>query len=183
MQQKKDLTKRLIAESFKELVKRKSFEKLTIKMISDEAGIIRPTFYNYYRDKYDVMEYLMQTEIIDGALEACEKLGVESGVLYIVERLMEDKPYYEKVFLITGQNSFEEVLKEKLVMYIQGYMVEYGGTDKWPDNPALTPYVVASCEASAFISYLKFWLYTRQEATPEEIVSAYSYIRRGVLRK
>ena len=36
-------------EKFKELVAKKGFEKLTIKMITDAAGVIRPTFYNYFQ--------------------------------------------------------------------------------------------------------------------------------------
>ena len=34
-----------------------SFDKITIKMITDQAGVIRPTFYNYFQDKYEVMEW------------------------------------------------------------------------------------------------------------------------------
>ena len=49
------MTKALLGKKFKELVVKKSFDKITIKMITDEAGVIRPTFYNYFRDKYEVM--------------------------------------------------------------------------------------------------------------------------------
>ena len=48
MEQRKDLTKSLIAESFKELMMKYPFEKITIKMITDHCGIIRPTFYNHF---------------------------------------------------------------------------------------------------------------------------------------
>ena len=55
-------TKKILAESFKKhLLKR--FEKITIKMITDDAGVIRPTFYNYYRDKYEVFEYILDEEL------------------------------------------------------------------------------------------------------------------------
>ncbi|MFR2126553.1 MAG: TetR/AcrR family transcriptional regulator, partial [Dorea sp.] len=51
MERKSELTKALLGEKFKELVAKKGFEKLTIKMITDAAGVIRPTFYNYFQDK------------------------------------------------------------------------------------------------------------------------------------
>ena len=35
----------LLAESFKELAKKHPIEKITIKEITDLAGVIRPTFY------------------------------------------------------------------------------------------------------------------------------------------
>lgn len=56
MERKGEMTKLLLGESFKELMQKKPFEKITIKMITDAAGVIRPTFYNYFQDKYDVME-------------------------------------------------------------------------------------------------------------------------------
>ena len=57
MERKSELTKALLGEKFKELVAKKGFEKLTIKMITDAAGVIRPTFYNYFQDKYEVMVF------------------------------------------------------------------------------------------------------------------------------
>ena len=61
--EKRELTKILLAESFKELLIKGSFDKITIKMITDQAGVIRPTFYNYFQDKYEVMEWLLETEV------------------------------------------------------------------------------------------------------------------------
>ena len=56
MEQIKELTKRLIANSFKELLLQNSFEKITIKMITDHANVIRPTdtlsdmFTSFYKE-------------------------------------------------------------------------------------------------------------------------------------
>ena len=48
--ERKKMTKALIGESLKVLMRNHPFEKITIKMITDEAGVIRPTFYNYFCD-------------------------------------------------------------------------------------------------------------------------------------
>lgn len=42
--ERKKMTKALIGESLKVLMRNHPFEKITIKMITDEAGVIRPTF-------------------------------------------------------------------------------------------------------------------------------------------
>ena len=44
---------RLLAESFKELACTTPIDKITIKEITDKAGVIRPTFYNHFQDKYE----------------------------------------------------------------------------------------------------------------------------------
>ena len=41
----------ILAESLKELSKTRPIEKITIKEITDKAGVIRPTFYNHFQDK------------------------------------------------------------------------------------------------------------------------------------
>ena len=43
-------TEIMLAESFKELVLRQPIEKITIKEITEKAGVIRPTFYNHFQD-------------------------------------------------------------------------------------------------------------------------------------
>ena len=40
-----------LAESLKDLVQRVPFEKITIKQITEGAGVIHGTFYNHFQDK------------------------------------------------------------------------------------------------------------------------------------
>ena len=80
MEQIKELTKRLIANSFKELLLQNSFEKITIKMITDHANVIRPTFYNHFHDKYELLEWISRDEVLDEA-EIFEREGkIEEGI-------------------------------------------------------------------------------------------------------
>lgn len=78
MERKSELTKALLGEKFKELVAKKGFEKLTIKMITDAAGVIRPTFYNYFQDKYEVMEWLLWEDVFKEVSELMEQEHVRS---------------------------------------------------------------------------------------------------------
>lgn len=58
----------LLAESFKELACQQPIEKITIKAVTDKAGVIRPTFYNHFQDKYELLEWIIQTQIIEPIL-------------------------------------------------------------------------------------------------------------------
>ena len=55
----------LLAESFKELACRQPIEKITIKAVTDRAGVIRPTFYNHFQDKYELLEWIIRTQILE----------------------------------------------------------------------------------------------------------------------
>ena len=50
-------TKEDILRAFNSLIEATDFDKITVQMIIDEAGIGRTTFYRYFKDKYDVMNY------------------------------------------------------------------------------------------------------------------------------
>lgn len=53
----KDLTKDHILHSFNCLLREHQFEDITVKMIMEDSGVSKSTFYRHYMDKYDVMNY------------------------------------------------------------------------------------------------------------------------------
>jgi len=55
---RRQTTKELLGESFRELAKWKPVNKITIANITDNCGMTQPTFYNHFRDKYDLMTWL-----------------------------------------------------------------------------------------------------------------------------
>lgn len=119
MERKGEVTKHQLAESFKELMLKGSFDKITIRMITEQAGVIRPTFYNYFQDKYEVMEWLLEEEVFRPVCEMVDE-GMEREAIYLLFRRMEkDQPYYQKAFEVTGQNGFEEILSGKIRKLIQ----------------------------------------------------------------
>ena len=49
MESKKEITKNLLANSFKKLILDIPFKNITIKMITDKSKVIRPTFYHHFK--------------------------------------------------------------------------------------------------------------------------------------
>ena len=56
------LTKKAIKNSFMELLKTKSLDKVTVKDIVESCEINRNTFYYYYSDIYELLEDVFQDE-------------------------------------------------------------------------------------------------------------------------
>ena len=54
----------MLADSLKELALSRSLEKITIKEITDKAGVIRPTFYNHCQDKYELLEWIINKDLL-----------------------------------------------------------------------------------------------------------------------
>ena len=59
----KQTTKDLLADSLKELCKTKSADKITIKELTKNCGLTSPTFYNHFRDKYELMAWIYNKEV------------------------------------------------------------------------------------------------------------------------
>ena len=157
MERKRELTKILLAESFKELLIKGSFDKITIKMITDQAGVIRPTFYNYFQDKYEVMEWLLWEDVFKEVSELMEQeRGMESLKL-LFRKFEEDKTYYEKVFEVTGQNSFEEMLYGQ-IFNMEEILVKHHPLKHLSNMPHVDEKVFLEFHAISLVNGLEYWL-------------------------
>ena len=114
MNNKKDVHVAL-QESFKKLILKHNFDKITIKMITDDAGLIRPTFYNHYADKYEVLEEIFYNDIFKGSKMLIENKMPYEAIYYMFSRIESNKKFYLQAIKITGQNSFEEIINNNLI--------------------------------------------------------------------
>ena len=63
----------MLADSFKVLALKMPIDKITIKEITDGAGVIRPTFYNHFRDKYELLEWMIHREILEPVIPLMQR--------------------------------------------------------------------------------------------------------------
>ena len=110
MEGKRDLTKELLADCFRELMMKVPFSKITIRMITDRAGLIRPTFYKHFQDKYEIMEWIFAQEIIAKVDPFRFTNRRMEGVEMLLSCLEKDKAFYKKAYQIDGPNSFRNIL-------------------------------------------------------------------------
>ena len=88
-------TKGKMAEAFKDLVCRKSFQKITISDITKKSAMTRENFYYHFRDKYDIMRWIFETEIVS-ALPPKEE-PFEKWMESLFENTEKDYKYYRKL--------------------------------------------------------------------------------------
>ena len=124
MQQKREV-KVLLSESFKELVLEKPVEKITIKQITDRAGVIRVTFYNHFQDKYELLEWICREEVINPCRILLQNNMQREAVTFIFTALLKNKGFYSHVAHTTGQNSFESIMRKCFSEMITDYLKEH----------------------------------------------------------
>ena len=177
MEQIKELTKRLIANSFKELLQQMPFEKITIKTITDHANVIRPTFYNHFHDKYELVEWIVQEEILKAAALKLDSGEGDEAVRIILTGFYEDREYYRKAFDIIGQNGFEATLAERLKEIIEK---AYSHKKAAKDSPVSAGLAVRYY-VSGIITVIRYALFEAGESTIEEVINMYTYLMKHTI--
>ena len=170
------MTKALLGEKFKKLVIEKSFEKITIKMITDEAGVIRPTFYNYFQDKYEVMEWLLWEDVFKSVTELVN-MDMDKEALKMLFRKFEiDKEYDEKVFTISGQNSFEEMLYNQIYDLAKRMLAEH--PVKIEDrSQIINEEIFTKFQAITLMNGIKSWiLYSGNQISADDALKFYEFL-------
>lgn len=112
MEKNKDASQ-LIVDSFKQLIMDYSFDKITIKMITNRANLARPTFYTHFADKHAIIEEILETELFNHLYILIENDMHESLLKMIFSYFSKNRPLYKNLFKVKGQNSFEDILQEK----------------------------------------------------------------------
>ncbi|EKY29111.1 TetR/AcrR family transcriptional regulator C-terminal domain-containing protein [Clostridium celatum] len=125
MNNKKEDVHLALIESFKKLILKQSFDKITIKMITDGAGLIRPTFYNHFADKYEVLEEICYEDLFKGSEMLIENRMPYEAIQYMFSRIENNKEFYEQAIKVTGQNSFEEIINNNLIHMFKVLLKQY----------------------------------------------------------
>lgn len=175
MERKGEMTKALLGQKFKELVVKKSFDKITIKMITDEAGVIRPTFYNYFQDKYEVMEWLLWEDIFKSATELVKMNMGRSALEMIFKKFAAEKEYYARVFEVKGQNSFEDMLYHSICELV--YVIVEQNPVHIKEGEIISKETFLQYEAMTLVNGIKYWILRhRNEISAEEAVKFYEFL-------
>lgn len=101
-------TQELLADSLQELAKSKAITKITVKEIAANCELSTATFYNHFKDKYELISWIytsQMTKIFDKY--ATKEITWQATVKELIQLLNNDEIYYKNAFLNTsGQNSF-----------------------------------------------------------------------------
>lgn len=177
MAQKEPDTEELLINSFKELLLVHPFGKITIKMITDEAEVIRPTFYNYFQDKSAIFDAILEKELFN-SLYGLMDIGMTEEALKMAFSYFDmHREFYQKAFEITGQNSFEETLWNKFEEFFLELFDQYTLKDE-KELKVLTDKNVADYYTMSTVFIIRRWITTDLyiEYTVDDLMNTYKYL-------
>ena len=128
-------TKDLLAESLKELAQSKAVDKITIKELTKNCGLTPPTFYNHFRDKYDLMAWIYNRKLE----ESLENFGrgdtFEDVICKWMEIVLEDEKFYLNLLKnAVGQNSFRYTANDYAIDLLSDWIKTQHNLSELPPN-------------------------------------------------
>ena len=165
----------LLAESFKELACQQSIEKITIKAITDKAGVIRPTFYNHFQDKYELLEWIIRKQILEPIKPLIHAGMVDEALMLIFTSVKKEQEFYAKAVRLEGQNSFEVITKKCIEDVLMEVILSKKQKPK-KEHPWLTPEHIAQYYAQSMCFVVTTWIKSGMTVEPREITDIYNYM-------
>ena len=171
-------TKRAIGYAFKDLLKEKSFNKITITDIANKCAINRQTFYYHFQDIKDLVEWLCIDEV-DNILnkdDECEKW--EDKFLMIFKVVLKEKEVVENIYHSVSVEVLRTNLYRLVYPIIYSEIVEEskGKNLREEDKKFITDFY-----KYAFVSIVLDWIDKGMIENPEIIVLKVSNLITGTI--
>ena len=168
-----ETTARLIAEGLKNLLKTKDLDKIRIKEITDEVGLMRPTFYNYFQDKYEVVEYIFTHEVLEPMRPFLQSGLVREAFHFMIVAIQKDSEFYRREILRSSQNSFRDILAGSMHDFLLPIIQE---KIRKPKHPFLTAENITEYYINNFLFVLTKWLTESPEIPVDQIMEIYELL-------
>ncbi len=170
----------LLAEALKELAEKHPIEKITIKEITDKAGVIRPTFYNHFQDKYELLEWIIMSELLEPMVPLFKNGMVDQALILLFTTIEREKNFYTRASKLEGQNSFENIVKSCVKRILLRIFSEEGAV-KSVKYAWLTPELVADYYAQSMCFVVITWIKSGMSVEPRDLAEIYNYIMKHSL--
>lgn len=162
----KQTTKELLAESLKTLAQFKPVDKITIRELTQNCGLTSPTFYNHFRDKYDLMAWIYNQRVEASMENFGRGDSFEDVICKWMDIVLEDEIFYVNLLKhAVGQNSFRYTTNDHAINLLAYWIKTRHGLDDLPPEIffCLRFYMRAVSE------FVNDWALDRWDCSPREM--------------
>ncbi len=169
-------TKRALEASLKNLLTKKSLDKITINDIAEDCGISRMTFYYHFKDIYDLIEWSCMEEasrVIEGnkTYETWQE-----GFLRIFEAVLANKPFVMNVYHSVSREQIEQFLYKVTDQFLISVVEEKAtGMQVRAEDKAF----IADFYKYAFVGLMLEWIRKGMKEDPHRIIRNLSLLVQG----
>lgn len=104
------ITKKAISYAFKEVMKEKSFDKITVQDITKKCGLNRQTFYYHFEDRHDLMNWIYYHEVFLPFVEILTEDNYHDSFLLMFNIMFKEKDFYKNALSMNSEYGFKDYL-------------------------------------------------------------------------
>lgn len=157
-----NITKRALAAALKALMKEMPFEKITISDICEKCNMNRKSFYYHFKDKYDLVNWIFDTEFLAVAVKK-EYINRWDKINDLCQYFYANHNFYSKVLNVTGQNSLSDHMKELFIPVI------FDAFQEEAVSPKMRNFQIAFFSDALTLAFQR-WLTDKNPLSAEEFV-------------
>lgn len=160
-------TKEILADAFKEQLKGRPFEQVTVGDIIELSGVSRTTFYRHFKDKYELMHWIYKRRVQSFIQQNPDISSWKRMLLDIMMFMRENQGFFENIVSFNGQNSFEDFLFDYGSAYCMRHLKEQMGVEMLPVKMLIAVKIyIAGTERVLFD-----WIRTGLKESPEDMTA------------
>lgn len=162
-----NITKQALAASLRELMEEVPFDKINVTQICERCGMNRKSFYYHFKDKYDLVNWIFDTEftsLASGFLFSDSYQEQWNFMEKACRYFYDNRGFYREALQIKGQNSFSDHFTEYLEPILRSQLSHLLGDEK-VDEFAVNFF------ADAMLCSMKRWLLAKKCMLPEQFVA------------
>ena len=108
------ITKKVIAYSFKDLMNKMPFAKITVSDIMKQADLRRQTFYYHFQDKYELIEWIYISDTHENISDFLDYEKWDAILDRLFLYFYRERKFYRNAFTYYEDNGFTQSLFENL---------------------------------------------------------------------
>ena len=167
---KGELTKKRIAASFKKLMEVKPFDSITVSDITSDCGLNRLTFYYHFEDKYALLNWIYNNEIILTFKNNLNQISWTENLQEVLEINIRDRNYYRNA-LAYDNKEFRRYMHEAVINLFTDIINDWVG-EQYIDQEDSR--FVSKIFAYGVVGMVVEWVENDMPESPERMVE---YIR------
>ena len=160
-------TRNSLAVALKKRMETTEFSKIRVSDLLKDCNIVRSTFYYYFSDIYELLEWMLNTALI-GLLEKCDALYTwDQGITMLMEYVRVNSKMCLCAFHSIGRGSLEKMFYKNCYVLMERFVnTGFSNVEVASEDKAF----IMDFYVRAYVSALAAWLVGGMKKNPQAMV-------------
>ncbi len=164
--------KKIIADALLILNQAKHLDNITVKNILEKSNVSRRTFYNHFKDKNDLIQYIYDEYIIPDFKQPSTLQDFESSMVNTLTQMKQYQTFMKQACLMEGQNC----LKDYIYNHCQSFDLAWHEYLYGSDLPETLRFATIY-HSNASTSMVLSWILSDMVVAPKEMAQMITNMR------